>query len=237
MKLKISFLFLSVFLFSACTASKVVTPEKYKNIISKPVNEWSYEDCDAMISKFTSFDQKGYEEKYVNVNYDGGKVFIKAVPLNETVIQAKIRKEAIIRRYSDDEYRNRLKDELEFYTNKTLNLQSGEVILNSGKGMTETSFEVVFENISQPREPIELEYASEGFFLENVNGDFARVVDMSGYYVEDYFVLIDKLKAVITFSIFDDNDKSIFNGSNLTEGYRLVFNGFQPEPIVVEWGN
>lgn len=240
MKLKISFLFLAIIFFASCSSSKIVTTAKFEKIISKPVEQWTYEDCNNIVLKYSSFNQKGYDNKYVNVTDNGAKVFIRAVPLNENVIQAKIKKEAIIRRYKEEDYKNRLKEELEIYTNKTLNMEDGSMILKEGIERFQydkMSFEVVFENISEPREPIEIEFASEGFFLENANGDFSRVVEMSGYYVEDYFVLIDKLKAVITFSIYDDNGKSIFYGDNIKKGYRLVFNGFQPEPVVVEWGD
>lgn len=238
MKLKISFMILSVFVFISCTSSKVVTPAKFNKITSKSVSEWTYQECEDVITKFTAYNKKGYANKYINVGSNGEKVFINAVPLNENVIQARVRKEAIIRRYTEVDYKNRLKEELEFYTNKTINMIDGSIILKEGPERFKNdklSFEVVFENITEPREPIEIEYASDGFFLENASGDFTRAVDMSGYYVEDYFVLIDKLKAVINFSVYDDKGKNIFYGDNVNKGYRLVFNGFQPEAVVVEW--
>lgn len=240
MKLKISFLILSAFVFISCTSSNVITPAKFNKITAKSVSEWTYQDCEDVITKYTSYNKKGYADKYINVNSNGEKVYITAYPLNENVIQAKVRREAIVRRYSEENYKNRLKEELEYYTNKTVNMNDGGIILKEGPERFQNdklSFEVVFENISEPREPIEIEYASDGFFLENANGDFTRAVDMSGYYVEDYFVLIDKLKAVITFSVYDDKGKNIFYGDNINKGYRLVFNGFQPEPVLVEWAN
>lgn len=239
MKLKILFVAFATYFLISCTSSKIVTTEKFNEILSKPESEWTYKDCENIISKYMSYNKNGYEEKYTNVNYGGTTVFIKAVPLNENVIRAKIRKESIIRRYSDEDYKLRLKNELEFYTNKTLNINDGRILLKSGIDrfqFDKLSFEIIFENISQPREPIEIEFASEAFFLENSEGEFSRVIEMSGYYVEDYFVVIDKLKAVITFSIYNDNGKPIFYGDNITKGYKLVFNGFQAEPIIVSWG-
>ena len=239
MKFKNYIIPLPLILFLSCTSLKVITPEKFTKIVSKPVELWSYEDCDNIILKYTSFNKKGYENKFVNVTNNGERVYIMATPLNEYVILAKIKKESIIRRYSENDYKKRLKEELEFYTNKTLNLSDGSIILKGGLEkfyQDKISFDITFENISEPREPIEIEYASEGFFLENSTGDFARVVDVSGYYVDDYFVLIDKLKMVVTFSIYDDNGKSLFNDTNSGKGHKLVFNGIQPEPILVEWG-
>jgi len=73
------------------------------------------------------------------------------------------------------------------------------------------------------------------FFLENLKGEFSRVTEVTGLFVEDYFQLDGYLEAVITYSLFSSSGKRIFNSNTLNESYKLIFNGLQKEPIIIRW--
>jgi hypothetical protein len=68
-----------------------------------------------------------------------------------------------------------------------------------------------------------------------MNGEFSRVTEVAGLFVEDYLQLDGYLDVVITFSPFSSIGKRLFNSNTLNESYKLVFNGLQEDPIIVQW--
>ncbi len=72
------------------------------------------------------------------------------------------------------------------------------------------AFKIYFENISDPYQPIFLEDGYSYFFLENAKGEFSRVTEVTGLFVEDYFQLDGYLDAIITFSPFSAGGKRLF---------------------------
>jgi hypothetical protein len=109
-------------------------------------------------------------------------------------------------------------------------------IIDADKNFTKGyTFKIYFENISEPYEPIFLLDGYSYFFLENLNGEFSRVSEVSGLYVEDYFQLDGYLNANITFSPFSTSSNRLFKSKVLDESYRLIFNGLQRTPIVLQW--
>jgi hypothetical protein len=217
--------------------ARKVSKTSLDDALSKSPEIWTVHECEKVISYFTAYNQKGYNQKRSDYSIRTEDVFIKATALNRHVIAARTRKESLNRRLSSSELRERLKVELEDYTNFTLHPDSGEIVPKSvpqDSLLKEYSFLLYFENISLPHRNIEVYRAEEGFFLENEKGEFTRATDFWGLEIEENFVLLTDLKATITFSATTDGGKEfVLNEENL-KNHKLVFNGLQSDPIIVK---
>ena len=236
-KMTVKFLHSVIFafiIFSACVPAKRLSQKKEPDFLSKVPQNWTYEECEAVLKKYIAYNKKGYNQKYSLYAQSYADVFIEVTPLIKPVICALMRSDAINKRLSVPEYRERLKDYLEAYTNWTLN-EKGEIIAKTTDLLDDYSFLVYFENISTTHASIEEDGAYEGFFLENAKGEFSRVIEISGRDADEYFVLVSDLKVTIVFSSkTDDNKKLNFNEKSYKD-FRLLFNGLQTKPIIVEW--
>jgi hypothetical protein len=225
------------FLIFNCSTTKNISPKKLNKILKTNSEEWTRQDCESVIKGFTQSNLINYEQNIVSLSYLSKKVFIKATPLNLNVIQAKARREAIDRRLNKEQYYQILIEKLEFFTNLSLNTETGELLSPDLQDdiKKEFSFDVYFENISDPHQVIELEGAYDGFFLENKDGNFGRVVGITGYFADEYFILDGTLQVTITFSCIDDKGKDLFPSGEEIKEYSLVFNGLESKPIVMKW--
>ncbi len=233
-------LFLSAIFFSSCGTTQKLTWKEFSDVLQKSPETWSIEECNAVINAFTSFYKQGVAEKNASSRYDSQiKIYASATPLNKYVISARERKKAIQRRLSDVVFRERLKEELERYTNLSLDLKNKNLVMKDSANQklpSNYSFLVYFENISNPYHSIEIDRADEGFFLENSKGDFSRVTAIVGNYINDEFILANDMEAIITFSAFTDEGTRLFPSGTPEDGYRLVFNGLQKDPVIIDWG-
>ncbi|MCG8608496.1 hypothetical protein MJD09_26345 [bacterium] len=225
---------------SPCTTPLPVTKISKTSldyILEKSPAVWTVPECEKVISYFTAYNQKGYNQKRSDYSVRTEDVFIRATALNKYVIAARTRKESLNRRLPSKVFKKRLKVELEDYTNFTLHADSVKLVPKSvplDSLLKEYSFLLYFENISLPHRNIEVYRAEEGFFLENEKGEFTRALDFWGLGVEENFVLLSDLKATITFSAVTDEGKEIVLNEENMKNYKLVFNGLQPDPIIVK---
>ncbi len=219
-----------IFLFSTnCSITKYVFTSSIKDYLQKPFVTWTIDDCNKII-KYYSVSTK----KSIPVLSKRPDISITALPLNKNVIQALAKKEAIEQRLNNTEYIARLKELLEQYTSFTLDtvfLQIMESDSNFTKGY---SFKLYLENQTDPFKPIFLEDGYSYFFLENMNGKFSRIIEVTGLYAEDFIQLDNYLNVVVTFSPFATDGTRLFKNKDLSEAYKLVFNGLQEKPIVIE---
>lgn len=207
-------------------------------ILGSSPESWTVAQCEAVVKKFTAFNKKGYQSKISDYSIRTEDVYIKVTPLNEAVIAARIRKDAINKRWPLKAYRERLKVELEDYTNFTLDVDTGKIKskqVPADSLLKEFSFLVHFENISLPFRNIEVYKAHEGFFLEDASGKYSRVIDFWGSEVEENFVLVSDLKGTITFSALTDDGEELQFDQDTMKGCQLVFNGLQTKPVIVKW--
>ncbi len=231
----LKFLLSCIFItFSACVPAKRLTPKKETDFLSKAPQNWTYQECQAVFKKYIAYNKKGYNQKYWQYPPNTEDVFVEVTPLNKHVISAQMRRDAINRRLSVSEYHLRLKDYLEAYTNWTLNEQ-GEIIAKTTGLIDDYSFLVYFENVSSPHRTIEEDGAYDGFFLENKKGEFGRVTEISGRDADEYFVLVSDLKVTISFSSKTHDEKELNFNENTYKDFKLIFNGLQTRPIMVEW--
>jgi hypothetical protein len=217
---------------NSCTVTKVVNSSFVENILLKNPTFWSLDDANTLI-KFYTIDNVG------NQLFDSSpmnqKVLIRATLLNEYSLSAMARKEIIEKRLDDSLFHTIINNYLKSYTNMVYDKLTNkyfEVDSNFSNGY---SFKLFMENISNPFEPIFLEDGYSYFFLENMNGEFSRVTEVTGLFVEDYLQLDGYLDVVITFSPFSSIGKRLFNSNTLNESYKLIFNGLQEDPIIVQW--
>lgn len=229
MKPKIFILFV-VFL-SACTSSIYVRKNTLTSLVNGNPLEWDLVRCNKILEFYTI-------ENRVNKIFSKGeinkRIYIKAIPLNINTVKALSRKEIIEKRLKNEEYYGILSFYLKEFTDLRLDPKTSKIIEinDSSRGY---SFKVYFENITSPYSPIYLEDGYSYFFLENSNGDFSRVNNVSGLFVDDFFRVDDFLDAIITFAPTNDEGKKLFSSSNLEESYTLVFNGLEKEPLRLSW--
>jgi len=230
-KLLLIFFSISIFL-SNCASIKHAYKQVITTILEKDANFWSIEECNKVL-KFYSADNK--TNHIFSSVPSKRKVLIKTMPLNKNTISALSRKEVIEKRLEDEKFFEILDSYLNEYTSFRYDQNENKIVeadTNYSKGY---SFNVYFENVSDPYEPIFLEDGYSYFFLENLSGDYSRVTEVSGMFVEEYLQLDGYLSAVLTFSPFSSTGKRIFFNKNLDESYRLVFNGLQDDPIAIHW--
>lgn len=220
------------FTFISCSSIKYVNKKNITNIFNKGAINWNLEECNKILDFYTADNLSNRIFQKAPLNQ---KVFIKVLLLNKTSIKAMSRKEVIEKRLKSEEYYAILENYLSEFTSLKYDKKKNEIIEadpNFTKGYT---FKIYFENISDPYQPIFLEDGYSYFFLENQSGEFSRVTEVTGLFVEDYFQLDGYLDAIITFSPFSNSDKRLFNTKDLNESYRLVFNGLQDDSIVIQW--
>ncbi|MCB0750272.1 MAG: hypothetical protein KDC52_02230 [Ignavibacteriae bacterium] len=221
-----------VFVLNNCAPVKYVNQKTITPITFKSANTWSLEECNNIIDYYTVTNN---EDNLFNAAPLNPDVFIRVVPLNNIVIQALAQKEVIEKRLDQSEFNLVLKNYLEAYTSFTADTISGKIIDMDSSFTKGFSFKVFFENMTDPFEPIFLEDGYAYFFLENMKGNFSRVIEVTGLYVEDYIQLDGYLNVIITFSPFAADGKRLFDDKDLNESYRMVFNGLEKDPIVIQW--
>jgi hypothetical protein len=218
---------------------KTVSHNDLARILSVPLSEWDLKACDNVVAAFTWYNEEGYVEKQIAPGTKSdADVFITATPLNRYVVQARLKKEAIIRRWPDAQCTRRLQAELEYYTNWTLIPESHTIVEKTSPGDSlrdEVTFLIRFENISRPYRTVEMFRVEEGVFLENQVGDFTRVIAVGGRdHAEDFF-LVNDLSMELTFSLITDGGKKLNLPETPSSDFRLVFNGLEAKPVTVVW--
>jgi hypothetical protein len=232
------FLFLSVILLiAACRPVKKASKIDINEILVKHSSKWTVEECDEIIN-FSSCSNVGeYWSSDLAFTFSSYDVFINAVRLDVTSIQAIVRKEAILKRVPYKDYVDRLRIYIEDYTNHSYDTSTGKVVK---KNVTEDSlkglsFKLKFINATDPYRPVDVEDGYEYFFLENSSGEFSRVVEISGDYADNHFFLSDYLSVIVTFSRTSDEGKVLFMDQNYESGYKLIFNALESDPIIIDW--
>ena len=221
-----------------CASPKKISKNELTDLISIPVEAWSFKDCLAIIDRYSTANLRlDFEISRGSSSY-GKEIFIRATPFTKEVIKAIVKKETIQRRFSSKEFRKRLKQELEYFTNYSLDEQSGKVIEKTPDAenrVDEYTFKVYFLNVTDPNRTVHAYMAEEGFFLEREDKKFTRVIGMTGTDQEAYFTLYSDLHTMITFSAFTDYGERLgFDESNMYQ-YKLVFTSLQNEPIKLDW--
>jgi hypothetical protein len=215
----------------SCVTINYVEKKSIEPILIKNPIDWDLDECNKILDFYSINNMKF---GLTNVNFKP-KVFIKAIPYNKITVQAITKKEIIEKRLDTEDYYTVLKFYLEKYTSFTYDSVKTEIVDADSNFNSGYSFNIHFENISDPYTPIFLEDGYSYFFLENMNGDFSRVINVSGYFVEDYFQLDNYLNANIKFSPFSSNGKRLFSSKDLNENYKLVFNGLENYSINLQW--
>lgn len=230
-KILLAILILSFTLIS-CSSINYVNKKIVADIFPKDAVDWSLEECNKILTFYTADNLSNHIFQKAPLNQ---KVFIKALLLNESVVKAMSRKEVIEKRLKPEEYYDILANYLTQFTSLKYDKKRNEIIEADPNFTKGYSFKIYFENVSDPYQPIFLEDGYSYFFLENAKGEFSRVTEVSGLFVEDYFQLDGYLDAIITFSPFSADGKRLFETKDLNESYRLVFNGLEDDSIVIQW--
>ncbi|MEE9430131.1 MAG: hypothetical protein V3V16_03760 [Melioribacteraceae bacterium] len=224
-------LFFTAYFLSGCYARKYVDRKSISPLLKKNASEWSLDECDKIIDHYKS-------STLVNGVLNSPPktdVKIDVLLLNKNTIQALVRKEIIEKRLDSEDYKNNLKIYLEEFTSFTLDTNSLKIITADTNFTSGISFRLYLENITEPYRPIFLEDGYSYFFLENTDAKFSRIIDVTGLYVEDYIQLDGYLNVVVTFSPFASDGSMLFQTNNLDEDYKIIFNGLQKKPIIIEW--
>ena len=215
-----------------CTPAKFVTKKIILPITLKSPNLWTLEDCNKIIDYYTV---SNFESNLFNNSPMRQDVFIRAMPFNNNAVAALAKKEIIEKRLPETDFVPILKNYLEAYTNFTYDSALKQIVEQDSNYSRGYSFKIFLENTTDPFEPIFLEDGYSYFFLENMNESFSRVIEVTGLYAEDYIQLDGYLNIIITFSPFSADGRRLFNNKDLNESYRLVFNGLQKDPVVIQW--
>jgi len=225
-------LLLLTILLNNCSPVKYVNNKQIVKIFPRNGIDWSLEECNQIIDFYST---NISPNQLFNSKPNNQKVFIKTLLLNKNSIQAMSKKEIIEKRLNKEDYYKILDSYLREFTSLTYSKSREQIIEADSNFSKGYSFKIYFENTSDPFEPIFLEDGYSYFFLENMNGEFSRVTEVTGLFVEDYFQLDGYLDVIVTFSPFSTIGRRLFEEKNLNESYRLVFNGLQKEPIIVQW--
>lgn len=221
----------------SCSPVKKVSKAGIEEILANSSAVWTVEECNAIINYSSCSNIEDYWSNDLARTLSTYDVFINAVRLDKTSIQALVRKEAILKRISHKDYLDRLTFYLEDYTNYLYDTTTGRVVSKniSEDSLKGLSFKIRFNNATDPYRPIDIEEGYEYFFLENTNGEFSRIVEISGDYADHHFFLSDYLSVIVTFSRFTDDGKTLFVNDSYEEGYKLVFNALDNDPIIIDW--
>ncbi len=230
-------LFIISLLSTGCTGAKKVSANSINKIAVKFANDWTVEDCNLIIAMSSVSNKDHYISGSIAYELSGTDVFISAMPMTDLTIKAIAKKQALLKRLTDTDLNQLLKDYFHDYTNYEYipekdSLIKRDIPQDSLKGLT---FQVVFQNNTDPYRPIILERGYDYFFLENTAGDYARVVEISGRYAETDFYLTDYLGVNITFSRTSDNGKPVIDSMLMLTDFKLVFNGLDDDPVELEW--
>lgn len=229
--LKIIIILVLFVLLQSCSSVSNVEKIAIEPILEKNVSTWTLDECNTIIEHYSSTNKIPEIFKTLRSN----DVAIRVLSLNKNVITAIVRKEIIEKRFDDNAFKSNLKDYLEEYSSYTLDTNSMKIEIADSNYRSGISFKLFLENVTDPFKPIFLEDGYSYFFLENMNGKFSRVNEVTGLYVEDYIQLDGYLNVVVTFSPFATDGTRLFSTNDLDEDYKLIFNGLQKEPIVIEW--
>jgi len=221
----------------SCSPIKKLSKAGIDEILANSSASWTVEECDKIIYYSSCSNIENYWNNELARSLSTYDAFINAVRLDHTSIQAIVRKEAILKRIPHKDYLDRLRFYLEDYTNYMLDSTFGRVVKknvieDSLKGL---SFKINFINETDPYRPIDIEDGYEYFFLENNKGEFSRVVEIEGDYADNHFFLTDYLNVIVTFSRLTDKGKPLFINDRYEEGYNLVFNAVDSDPIIINW--
>lgn len=218
----------------SCSPVKNVSKVGIEEIIANSSASWTVEECDAIINYSSC---SNIEDYWIAMELSTYDVFVNAVRLDKTSIQALVRKEAILKRIPHKDYLDRLRFYLEDYTNYMLDTTTGRIVKKnvSEDSLKGLSFKVRFINATDPYRPIDIEDGYEYFFLENNAGEFCRITEISGDYADHHFFLSDYLSVIVTFSRVTDDGKTLFVNDLYEDGYRLVFNALDTKPIIIDW--
>ena len=221
-----------LFIFS-CTSVKQVSRANLDKLTPNPYYEWSLEDCNVIITFHTLSNKVSPLVSEISSD----DVIVTALPMNDLVLRAISRREAILKRLPDDECKQLLKYYFELYTNHEYIPETDQVIEKSlpEDSLKGLSFQLSFRNNTDPYHPVILDSGYEYFFLENSSGEFARVVEISGIYAETDFYLADYLELIITFNSKSEQNKLLFQNILSLNNYKLVFNGLEEDPIILKW--
>lgn len=223
---------LTLLIFFGCSTTKYVDTKKLEKFYKHNPLSWNLDECNKILDFYTSNNFNNLMFNKGPINQD---VIIKALLLNSTSVQALSRKEMIEKRLSEKDYYEILNAYLTDFTSLKYDASQKKIVEADSSFNRGYSFKMYFENITDPFRPILLEDGYSYFFLENLKGEFSRVTYVTGLFVEDYFQLDGYLDAIITFSPFSNNGKRLFESKDLNNSYKLVFNGLQTEPIIIEW--
>lgn len=226
------FLLALIFLLTSCITPTYVNQKEIIKILPKDAVTWNLEECNEILDFYTTDNLPKNLFQKAPINQ---KVYIKILLLNKSTVKAMSRKEMIEKRLDEEDYYTILKNYLKVFTSLKFDESRNEIIEADSNFTNGYAFKIYFENISDPYEPIFLEDGYSYFFLENMKGDFSRVTNVTGLFVEDYFQLDGYLTAILKFSPFAENGKQLFDSKDLNESYKLVFNGLQIDPIVIQW--
>lgn len=225
--------FVLTVLFSfGCVPAKYVNQKNILPITLKSAEYWTLKECNQVIEYYTITSIN--ENLFSNLPFNQS-VLIRAIPFNKNTVIALARKEVIEKRLPEDDFIPILNYYLETFTSFTYDTNLNKIVEQDSNYSKGYSFKVYLENISNPFEPIFLEDGYSYFFLENMEGSFSRVTEVTGLYAEDYIQLDGYLNVIITFSPFAADGKRLFENKDLNETYQLVFNGLQEDPIVLKW--
>ena len=233
------FLLFLTFLIStfSCSSSSHISKTDVNLILAKNSIEWTLEECKTIINFNTVSNYDQYFSKSLAIESKSASVFVTAIPLTENVIKAHARKETIQKRLSQEDYLSVLREYYDRYTNYEYLNNTDKKFLKtlSSDSVKGLSFNVIFENQTSPYRPIEIKDGYEYFFLENLSGQFARVIEISGRYAETDFYLTDFLNVVITFNVKTDEGILLFDPTKEIENYKLILNGIDEKPIILNW--
>jgi len=232
-----AFFILSSFLLISCGTPTNLSFKLLSKVGSPSVLDWTIEDCENVIKSYTRtnyLDSEGDINTYADLYND---VFISAIPLLPKVIKAIAKKEAILKRLNTDEFFGILDDYLYIYTDYKYDRQFDRLVYtnpnpDSAIGL---SFQLKFENRTNPYHPIEVNSGYEYFFLENDTLNFARVVEVGGRYSETDIYLADFLNVTVRFNSKNNRGIPLFKNSSFDDGFKIVFNALQNEPIILNW--
>lgn len=221
-----------IFVLFSCSPAKYVNKNNILPITLKSPNLWTLDECNKIIDYYTISNFASNLFSNAPISQD---VFIRAMPFNKITVAALTKKEVIEKRLPEEEFFPIINNYLEAYTNYKYDFASDKIVEQDSNYSKGYSFKVFLENTTNPFEPIFLEDGYSYFFLENMDGSFSRVAEVTGLYAEDYIELDGYLNIIITYSPFSADGKRLFANKDLNESYRLVFNGLQKESIAIQW--
>lgn len=221
----------------SCARIEKISKTDFEGLLDKTPLQWSLSECNRLINLYTFSNYDNFGNESIGFKIVSTGIKISAVYLNKISLAAISRKEAILQRLTDKDFRLLLKDNLEEYTTYTLD-ENNRIVKNplmhkdSSNGI---SFNLYFKNLTEPYRAIELENGYSYFFLENPEGRFGRVVSITGTYADYNIVINDFLRVTVTFSEYDDDGKKLYDDTEKIDSLALIFNALEDKPIKLIW--